>query len=185
MRLPTPPPVYDARDQAELRRALAAALEQVQNTLAAPDPVTLPIGQDDVSGLEAALGAKQASLARGTVAVTTASLDDDAAETGTVSLGKAGFLLSVTSDRAAWVRLYGTSAERAADASRDIDDDPTAPVLAEFIFDGSTLTIPCAPLAGFTNRDTTPSSSIYYCITNKSGATSTVAVTFTRLALES
>lgn len=185
-RLPSPPVSYSQRDQAETRRSIEAALANAQSVLGAADAVTLPIAQSDVTGLETALAGKQASLVRGTVTVTTASLADGATETGTVVLGKTGLVLEVTADRACWVRLYGTSAERTADASRDVADDPTndAPVLAEFVFDASGLTIPCAPLAGFTNRDGTPASTIYYAITNQSGSASTVQVAFARLALE-
>jgi hypothetical protein len=126
------------------------------------------------------------SPARGDVVVTTGSLANDAEETGTLALGKAGFILKVVADRACWVRFYGTSAERTADASRLITEDPAddVPVLADLIFSASLLTIPTAPLIGYTNRDGSPVTSIYYSIINKSGATSTVQVTVTRLTLE-
>jgi hypothetical protein len=125
-----------------------------------------------------------AGLVQGDVNVTTASLADDAEETGTVALGKNGFILNVVADRACWVRLYGTAAERTADAARLITEDPDVPVLADLIFEAGALTIPCAPLIGYANRDGTVVTSIYYSIINTSGATSTVSVDFTRLTLE-
>jgi hypothetical protein len=124
-------------------------------------------------------------LSQGDVNVTTGSLADLAEETGTVALGKNGLILKVVADRACWVRLYGTAAERTADAARLITEDPEEPVLADLIFTGALLTIPCAPLIGYANRDGTVVTTIYYSIINTSGSTSTVSVDFTRLALES
>jgi hypothetical protein len=133
----------------------------------------------DVSGA-------QATLARGDEVITTASLAVDAEETGTVALGKSGLILNVAADRACWVRFYGTAAERTADAARLITEDPDddVPVLADLIFSASLLTIPTAPLIGYTNRDGSPATTIYYSIINKSAGTSTVEVTVTRLNLE-
>jgi hypothetical protein len=145
------------------------------------DPVVYRKGEVDTL-----LAAKQATLARGDVVITTGSLAVDAEETGTVTLGKSGLILKVVADRACWVRFYGTSAERTADASRLITEDPAddVPVLADLIFSASLLTIPTAPLIGYTNRDGTPATTIYYSIINKSAGSSTVQVTISRLSLE-
>jgi hypothetical protein len=141
---------------------------------------------DNTAGEWVAAAAPGSSPARDDEVITTGSLADGAEETGTVALGKSGFILKVTADRACWVRFYGTSAERTADAGRLITEDPDddVPVLADLIFSASLLTIPTAPLIGYTNRDGSPATSIYYSIINKSGATSTVQVTITRLNLE-
>jgi hypothetical protein len=138
----------------------------------------------DVTGLQTALDGKQPLLAQGDVVVTTASLADGVKEEGTVALGKNGLILKVVADRACWVRLYGTSAERTADNARVVEEDPDVPVLADLIFEAGALTINCAPLIGFANRDGTVTTTIYYAITNTSGASSTVEVTFTRMVLE-
>jgi hypothetical protein len=145
------------------------------------DPVVYRIEEVDTL-----LDAKQDTLARGDVVITTASLAVDAEETGTVTLGKSGLILKVVADRACWVRFYGTSAERTADAARLITEDPSddVPVLADLIFSASLLTIPTAPLIGYTNRDGSPATTIYYSIINKSAGSSTVAVTVSRLSLE-
>lgn len=132
------------------------------------------------------LAAKQALLAQGVVQKVTGSLADNAEETGTIVLGKNGLILKVVTDRACWVRLYGTAAERTADATRLITADPAdgVPVLADLIFTVGNLTISTAPLIGYANRDGTVVTSLYYSIINKSGSTSTVTVDATRLTLE-
>jgi hypothetical protein len=145
------------------------------------DPVVYRIEEVDTL-----LDAKQDTLARGDVVITTGSLAVNAEETGTVTLGKSGLILNVEADRACWVRFYGTAAERTADAARLITEDPDddVPVLADLIFSASLLTIPTAPLIGYTNRDGSPATTIYYSIINKSAGSSTVEVTVTRLSLE-
>jgi hypothetical protein len=153
----------------------------------APTPSDGQVLTWDATPGEWVAAAPAGAPARSDTVVTTGSLANDAEETGTIALGKAGLILKVVADRACWVRFYGTSAERTADASRLITEDPAddVPVLADLIFSASLLTIPTAPLIGYTNRDGTPVTSIYYSIINKSGATSTVQVTVTRLNLES
>lgn len=142
--------------------------------------------QSEVTGLVAALAAKQATLARGTVTKTTASLANNAEEASTVTLAKSGLILKVVADRACWVRLYGTASERTSDAARLITQDPgNVAVLADLVFDAGHLTINCAPLIGYANRDGTPATTLYYSIINKSGSTSTVQVDFTHQSLES
>lgn len=205
-RLPAAPPGYNQRDQNELRRAIETFLAGVQGLASAASSggtgggVTLPIAESDVTGLVAdlatltgglatltsGLAAKQAAIARATVTVTTASLANNATETGVVALAKAGAILSVVADRACWVRLYASNAERTADAGRLITADPanTVPVLAELIFTASVLTINCAPLIWYANRDGSPATDIYYSIKNLSGGTHTVQVGITHDGLE-
>jgi hypothetical protein len=138
------------------------------------------------ASVDTLLAAKQATLARGDVVITTASLADDAEETGTTTLGKSGLILTVSVDVECWVRLYGTSAERTADNARLITEDPDdlVPVLADLLFLDGTTTIDCAPLIGYTNRDGSPATTIYYSVINKSGGASAIEVTITRLKLE-
>ena len=125
------------------------------------------------------------SFARATVTKTTASLADGAQETGTVTLAKSGLLLQVIADRACRVELYGTSADRTADSARLVGTPatPGTGVLAEWVFTGA-LTIDCGPIVAYANQDGSPSTSIYYAITNMSGATHTVQVQFIHLGLE-
>lgn len=125
-----------------------------------------------------------AGSARATVTKTTASLADDATETGTVALAKAGLLLQVTVDRACWVRLYQTSADRTADASRLFGEPapPSTDILEEFAFAGAGTRRRI--VVGYCNGDGSPTTAIYYAITNKSGAAHTVQVDFLHLKLE-
>ena len=131
-------------------------------------------------------GGSGTALVRDTVTKVTGSLANNAQETGTITLAKSGLILSVTADCACWVRFYGTSAERAADAARLITVDPvfSTPVLADLIFTAGFLVIDAAPLIGYANRDGTPTTDIYYTITNMSGSTNTVQIDVTHQSLE-
>jgi hypothetical protein len=118
--------------------------------------------------------------------ITTASLADEATENGTVALQKLCALIgTMSADRACWVRFYATSAARTTDSGRDQADDPTpgAGVLFEAIFAGAG-SIVLGPPALLYNNDGTPANTIYYAITNQSGATGTVEITGSTVNLE-
>lgn len=185
-RFPSPSKQYDPRNEAEFRREVASFLSSIQGLAGTSSGggVTLPITEADVTGLVADLASKQATIARGVVTKTTGSLANLAEETGTVTLGKSGLILKVVADRACWVRLYATSAERSADATRLITIDPIVPVLADLIFTASLLTINCAPIIAYSNRDTSLDTVIYYSVINRSGSSSTVQLDITRETLE-
>lgn len=186
-RFPQPPANYDYQNEAAFRREVATWLSGVQG-LAAP---ASSVAWADITGKPSTISGfgltdAQSKIERAIVSVTTAELANNAEETGTITLGKTGLIVNVAADIACWVRLYGTSAERTADATRAITEDPEdgVAVLADLIFDASHLTIPCAPLIGYSNRDGTPIANIYYSIINKSGVSDTVTVDFTRMVLE-
>ena len=123
---------------------------------------------------------------RSTATGTTGSLAD-AAETDLDITGfKSYMLATITTNRAARVRLYTTAAARTADASRAEGTDPTsdAGVIAEVITTGAeTVTISPGAL-GF-NLESPPTTTIPCRVTNKSGGTSTVQVNLHVLQLES
>ena len=99
---------------------------------------------------------------------------------------KSYLLATITTNRAARVRLYTTAAARTADASRAEGTDPTsdAGVIAEVITTGAeTVTISPGAL-GF-NLESPPTTTIPCRVTNKSGVTSTVQVNLHVLQLES
>lgn len=127
------------------------------------------------------------ALSVGTVTKTTASLADGVSEESTISLGKYSIISRLTADRACRVRLYSTSAFRAADLSRNIGVEPTGEhgVMLECVVIGSNLTLDLAPSPIVFNADGTPTADIYYSILNMSGSTSTVQVTFTRVVVQS
>ena len=130
--------------------------------------------------------APSSGASRATVTKTTASLANNAVENGTVTLAKSGNLYQLIVDRACRVVLYATSADRTADAARLIGTPatPGTGVLCEFAPTASGTT-DCGPAIVYYNGDGSPTSSIYYAITNLSGATHTVQVQFVHLRLES
>lgn len=123
---------------------------------------------------------------RSTVTQTTASIADGAADDVTFSsTGKAGQFIKVTTDRAAWVTIYNTTAARTADTTRPETDDPTpgSGVLLEVITTGAD-TVQITPTSGYYNDESTPLSELYAKVVNKSGATSTVQVDIVLIPLE-
>lgn len=123
---------------------------------------------------------------RQTVSTTTGTLSNNGvAYPNITGAAKSYLLYSIQTDRAAWVRVYTTSAARSADASRDIDVDPLpgSGVLAEIITNQST-TIPMTPATMGFNLDSTPTDTIYLAVTNTSGSSATVTVTLTILKTE-
>ena len=123
---------------------------------------------------------------RSTKTGTTSSLADAAEADLDITGFKAYALLTITTDRAARVRLYVTAATRTADASRAEGVDPTsdAGVIAEVITTGAETVIISPGAYGF-NLESTPTTNIPCRVTNKSGGTATVQVTLNVLQLES
>jgi hypothetical protein len=110
----------------------------------------------------------------------------DAAEADLDITGfKAYTLLTITTDRAARVRLYVNAATRTADASRAEGVDPTsdAGLIAEVITTGAESVIISPGAYGF-NLESSPTTTIPCRVTNKSGSTSTVQVSLNILQLE-
>lgn len=119
-----------------------------------------------------------AGATRATVSQTTTSIANGASDNITISgTGRAGSLLSVTTDRAAWVVFYDTIASRSADASRGETTDPSpgSGVLAEVITTGA-QTVKMTPVPSYYNGESPTASAVYAKVVNKSGATSTVQV---------
>ena len=122
---------------------------------------------------------------RGTVTGTTGSLADAAEADLDITGFKSYALLTITTDRAARVRLYVSAATRTADASRAEGVDPTsdAGLIAEVITTGADTVIISPGAYGF-NLESTPTTTIPCRVTNKSGGTATVQVTLNVLQLE-
>jgi hypothetical protein len=137
----------------------------------------------NLQGVQGIVGTGMAS--RTTVSGTTSSI----ASGGAADLNITGFkgysLMAITTDRAAWVRLYVNSARRTADASRNefTDPDPDAGVIVEVITNGAETVLISPAVFGY-NYETTPTTNIPCKVTNKSGATSTVTVTLSLVQLE-
>lgn len=123
---------------------------------------------------------------RQTFSTTTASLTNNGSAFPNITNAfKSYLLLKIQTDKAAWVRVYTSSAARSADSSRNIDTDPLpgSGVLAEIITTGAQTQLLTPAVIGF-NDDTTPVDTIYLSVTNRSGTTGTVTVTLTALKLE-
>jgi hypothetical protein len=77
------------------------------------------------------------------------------------------------------VRLYGTASARDADASRVVGTDPVGAhgLLLELVTTSLTLDFPSAPPAPLVNLDGPQTTTIYYRITNNSGATAAITLT--------
>ena len=115
----------------------------------------------------------------------TASLADDASGDLDLTGFKTYSLLTITTNKAAWVRIYANGATRTADNSRSESTDPApdAGVIAEVITAGAETVIVSPGVIGF-NLESTPTTSIPCRVTNKSGSTGTVVVTLSILQLE-
>ncbi len=143
---------------------------------------TTPGGVDLVGGGGGGSGLQS----RGSVTGTTGSLADAAQADLDITGFKSYALLTITTDRAARVRLYVTAATRTTDAARAEGVDPTsdAGLIAEVITTGAETVIISPGAYGF-NLESTPTTNIPCRVTNKSGGTSTVQVDLNILQLES
>ena len=145
----------------------------------------------DVAALDVAVtalsggGGGSSLQSRTAKAGTTASIANGASADLSITGFKTYALLSITTDRAAWVRIYANGATRTADASRleTSDPAPDAGVIAEVITTGAQTVLVSPGVIGY-NLESTPTTVIPCRVTNKSGATSTVVVTLNILQLE-
>ncbi len=122
---------------------------------------------------------------RSTATGTTGSLADAAQADLDITGFKSYTLLTITTDKAARVRLYVTAATRTADAARAEGVDPTsdAGLIAEVITTGAETVIISPGAYGF-NLEGTPTTNIPCRVTNKSGSTGTVQIDLNILQLE-
>jgi hypothetical protein len=122
---------------------------------------------------------------RANVNATTASLANAAVYNGTVTLAKGYTIYKITTSAASWVRVYTNAAARLSDAGRSqtTDPQPGAGVIAEAITTGANIVVMSPATIGF-NDENPVSNSIPIAVTNLSGSTATITVTFTYLGLE-
>ena len=133
------------------------------------------------------MGSGSGGQSRGTVSLTTSTIGIGSQGNGSVALGKCSILYAVVASDKCRLRLYGTSAGRAADASRipGVAAAWGVGLLVELILDTTALlTFTMQPPAVCENQDGTPSTAIYYTVDNMSGVSQTFSFTFTRLPLE-
>lgn len=141
------------------------------------------------SGSNNTIGSSGTLPSRTTLTGSTTSIANNSTATITISGYKSYSLLKVSTNAAAWVRLYTTSAARTADASRirSIDPLPGTGVIVDVITTSSSTvayTQPITPgVIGF-NDDGTPSTNVYAAVTNLSGSTRAITVTLKVVQLE-
>ena len=161
IRLPHPKPGYNQHDEAENRRTIELALNQIPNAS---------------SGLDR----------RRDVVYTTGSLAPLAEETGTIAMGAfTQELLILVTTRAGRLRLYANAAARSQDAGRSFTTEAKAGigVLADFKWD-TAHTKYVSPEILLYNADGPVTDVIYYSWQNLSGSTGTAQLTFTVLTIE-
>lgn len=130
-------------------------------------------------------GVGGAALVRDTAEITTASLAHLAESACSIGIGKSAMVLSVETDCAARVRVYFSDAKRDADASRDVLDAPpqNSGLLFEVLTTGAE-TVPFAPAVNAWNFEDPDSPDLFALVQNRSGSTSAVEVTVTKITLE-
>ena len=123
---------------------------------------------------------------RSVVSATTASLADNASGNISITAHKSYALLSIKPSVAAWVTLYTDAAARTADVNRvqGADPAPDAGVIAEVITTAAATEVKMSPGVIGWNNDTTPSTTVYAKVVNKSGSAATVDVELKVVQLE-
>ena len=119
------------------------------------------------------------------IASFTASIANAAYSTNSVTLAKGYTIYKITTSAASWVRVYTNVAARTTDATRSqtTDPQPGAGVIAEVITTGANVVVMSPATIGF-NDESPVSNTIPIAVTNLSGSTGTITVTFTYLELE-
>lgn len=99
-------------------------------------------------------------------------------------LGYSGILQKVSSDQDAWVVMYSSASERAADATRayEVDPAPGSGVLFEaYVTAGGTVV--ATPGTTYLNNDTTLTEAVYVAVRDQSGSAVDAEVTFNAYGL--
>ena len=122
---------------------------------------------------------------RANVLINTGSIANAATFTGTITLAKGYAVYKITTTNAAWVRLYSNVATQSSDSSRgqDTDPQPGSGVMVEAITNGANIVL-ISPAAVGWNDENPVSNAIPISVTNLSGGSADIGVTFTYLGLE-
>lgn len=121
-----------------------------------------------------------------TATFTSSSLAALGVQQSTVAMAVGYRLVSVTTDRAARVRIYASLVNQAADVGRVVSQKPTGAhgVLLDMATSATVLSLNLSPQVTGDSKDPSPSSSIPITVTNNSGSTSTVTVTIVYVRTE-
>ena len=148
------------------------------------DALALRVGQE-IKAVRAEGGGGGGLPLRQSVTYTTASLTTGAREVGTVTLGSAWRLFSVSTSRAARVRLYDTVTHRDADVNRSRTTSPDIAtnhgVLLDMALPAAALALGCSPVV---DGIVVGGGSAAPITIDNLGAAGTVAVTFTFVKAE-
>ncbi len=203
VKLPPPKKDYDYENEAALRRELERLLgedtgsgsstpceECEDGAPGAPgadgeDGAPGADGEDGAPGADGDDGAPGADGADGigyfdSASFTTASLAAGATEAGSFTMPKGCILWKTDTVYPARVRLYGTAAAQAADATRAVGNDPTDEhnLLLELITITATVVFSNAPPPVLINSDAVQAGTLYYHITNNDSVSRTFTVVF-------
>jgi hypothetical protein len=138
------------------------------------------------SWVEIAGGGGGGTGTRTSQSVATSSIANEASEDVTLSnVGKAGQLVAIEVDQAAWVTVYASQATRTADASRTQTQDPESGsgILLEIITTGAEEIL-VTPSVSYFNYESVPTAELYLKVVNKSGATQAITTTITAIPSE-
>jgi hypothetical protein len=148
-----------------------------------------PMGPQGPTGPQGPAGADgtggSGSSTRTVVTHTTGSLANLAVEDGVIAIAKGAFLYKIEVDAACWIRFYDSAAARTVDAGRSLGTPATPGIgtLAEYSFAGAG-SLGGGPVPFLKNADGTPTTDIYYSITNRSGSTTAIQIDITYLPQE-
>lgn len=94
-------------------------------------------------------------------------------------MGEAGKFVQVTISQPAWIRFYATAADRSADATRSVDDDPQpgSGVLMEVRTQVASEVVKITPGAIYYNNDLLPTQALYARVQNQSGLNTAITIT--------
>lgn len=154
--------------------ALAGDLLQWNGTQWAPATVTIGEGGGGTGALQARQNISGASIL----------LNNDQTDSNVnISGFKSYILLSITTSADAWVRVYATSASRTADLNRSEGTDPSpgSGVIAEVRVNGTQLISPGT--IGY-NYESSPTTTVYLTVTNRSGSQAQITTTLKVVQLE-
>ena len=142
-------------------------------------------GSQGVLGFTGSQGAGTIS-SRQTISQTTASIADDATDDISFTAFPGYFVYKISTDAAAWVRLYTDAASRTADSGRTQleDPSPSSGVLVEVITGGAEDVLISPAIIGFNNENPV-TSAIPAAVTNLSGGTAAITVDLVVVEAES
>jgi hypothetical protein len=166
--------------------------EQVAGVWTLEGNLTGPTGATGATGATGPAGPTGGLTSRTTASHTTATLAGGATESSSFAIAKSFYAMQVQVSSAARVRLYSTAAFAATDLSRAFTTSLLSPTyvgtengcILDLNLNSSTgLTWVMSPSVQGSNADSSPSSTIYYNITN-TGIGGAITVTVTYLPFE-